>query len=433
MSAKAPRVRGWCPGALRPMQSGDGLIARLRITGGIVGISLARHIAAWSESWGNGQIDLSNRANLQLRGLSARDLPPLHAALAQHGLLDAAAAGEAVRNVVASPLAGLDPHAVLDIRPIVADLERYLTDTTALHALPGKFGFAVDDGGSLGLDGISADILFVARRTPDGPAFTAHLTGAPREALGPFPPGRLTAVAQDLALGFLGLRSGREASIRRMRNLVAADGVTAIGHAAGLGRAEVVDRPAPHDDVLGSHHLGAVAYVGVGLPFGRATSEDLLTLTAIAAANGTAELRLTPWRAILIPVPSLDAARAIVAGLDPRSFILNGNDARGRVAACPGAPSCVTATVNAREDATRLASVLPGAARAGITLHVSGCSKGCAHPARAPFTLVGRDGRYDFIRNGIASDAPSLRGLTLDQAASLLRRTRADPLPGDAA
>jgi len=162
-------------------------------------------------------------------------------------------------------------------------------------------------------------------------------------------------------------------------------------------------------------------------------SEDLLTLAATAAANGATELRLTPWRAILIPVPSLDAARVLAAGLNPRSFILNGNDPRRHVAACPGAPSCATATVNARDDATRLACVLPAVIGPGITLHVSGCTKGCAHPARAPFTLVGHEGHYDFIRDGIASDTPALRGLTLDQAASLLRDLCADPPPGDAA
>ena len=39
------RIRGWCPGALRPMQSGDGLIVRLRLTGGILPMALAADIA----------------------------------------------------------------------------------------------------------------------------------------------------------------------------------------------------------------------------------------------------------------------------------------------------------------------------------------------------------------------------------------------------
>ena len=86
-------VKGWCPGALRPMESGDGLIVRLRITGGIVDVALAKRIAVWSRHWGNGQIDLSSRSNLQLRGLSAQHLPDLHDALAECDLLDLSAAG----------------------------------------------------------------------------------------------------------------------------------------------------------------------------------------------------------------------------------------------------------------------------------------------------------------------------------------------------
>ena len=63
-------ARGWCPGALRPMRTGDGLLVRLRITGGILAAALAREIAACARSYGNGAIDLSNRGNLQLRGVT---------------------------------------------------------------------------------------------------------------------------------------------------------------------------------------------------------------------------------------------------------------------------------------------------------------------------------------------------------------------------
>jgi precorrin-3B synthase len=54
-------------------------------------------------------------------------------------------------------------------------------------------------------------------------------------------------------------------------------------------------------------------------------------------------------------------------------------------------------------------------------IHVSGCEKGCAHPHAAPITLVGRDGRYDLIRGGVASDAPDVRSLTLEQVKQHVR------------
>ena len=77
----------------------------------------------------------------------------------------------------------------------------------------------------------------------------------------------------------------------------------------------------------------------------------------------------------------------------------------------------MSASVDARGDAARLAARSP---THNDTLHVSGCSKSCAHRGPASLTLVGRDERYDLIRNGSATDRPSLTGLTVDQIEALL-------------
>jgi precorrin-3B synthase len=428
-------VRGWCPGALRPMESGDGLIVRLRISLGVVGIALAEQIARWSRRWGNGQIDLTNRGNLQLRGLSPRHLPELQDALAECGLLESSEAGEAVCNVISSPLAGLDPAAVLDVRPIARDLEQRLAGNASLHGLPGKFGFAIDDGGSLGLDDVAADIRFIAQPMANGPAFEVHLAGAPRDPLGPCRPDALVDVAEALSRVFLCLRTGRHTAIRRMRDLVAAYGAEAIGREAGLAPvgSPVTARIVHPSHFLGVHPLGKAAFVGIGLPFGRITAEDVAELASAAATNGARDLRLTPWRAILLPVPSLLAAHAVSAGLVGRTFICDPDDPVRRIAACPGAPSCDRGTAPVRSDAARLAAEIAGVPGCGIVLHVSGCEKGCAHPRSATVTLVCRNGRYDLVRDGIASDSPALRNMTLDQAGQKVRHIVASQPRGGAA
>ena len=107
-------------------------------------------------------------------GLSLQHLSALHDALAEAELLDDSETGEATRNVVSSPLAGLDPVAVLDIRPIAKSLERHLAYHASLHTLPDKFGFAIDDGGLLGLAALplrpmeSGDGLIVRLRLTGG-------------------------------------------------------------------------------------------------------------------------------------------------------------------------------------------------------------------------------------------------------------------------
>jgi precorrin-3B synthase len=106
MSA-AIEIKGWCPGALRPMASGDGLIVRVRPRCGAFTLPAAAALADLAQRLGNGHIDLTRRANLQLRGLSDERLPELQSELNRLGLLDRDAETEAVRNVMVGPLGGL--------------------------------------------------------------------------------------------------------------------------------------------------------------------------------------------------------------------------------------------------------------------------------------------------------------------------------------
>jgi precorrin-3B synthase len=438
---RAVHVNGWCPGALRPMQSGDGLIVRLKISGGIVDARLAAEIARWSQRWGNGQLDLTGRANLQLRGLSTQHLAGLRDAMADWHLLDRSAAGEAVRNVISSPLAGIDPTSVLDVRPIVVALEQRLASDSALHNLPGKFGFAIDDGGRLGLDGVPADVRFDAHFGVDGPEFTVCLDGTllalcPEvSGLGPCSPDVVVDVAASLARVFLDARKGGQIGLRRMGDLVALRGVEAIGRQAGLAHAgspRAAERLVEQSMLLGTHPLASAAYLGVGLPFGRIVAEDLVALASAATWNGAGEIRLTPWRTILVPVPSIQAAHAVSGAVRASTFILDPHDPRRRIAACPGAPSCAHATTAVHSDAARLAVELAGIPEWRRILHVSGCNKGCAHPKPAAITLVAQDGRYHLVLDGAPSDPPALQDLTLDQAADQVRRIVANQASGDA-
>jgi precorrin-3B synthase len=412
-----PAIKGWCPGALRPMESGDGLIVRLKLTGGIVPLDLAMQIADWSHRFGNGEIDLTARANLQLRGVTDESLPGLQQAIADAGLLDENPDGEAIRNVIASPLAGLDPDARIDIRPMVAALQARLTSDPKLYALPAKFCFTVDDGGAFGLGGVRADVRFEAVA---GGGFSIRLDGALDELLGPCRGDELVDVAVALAKACVD--DGK--SVRRMRDFVFSTGAEAIARQVGL---KCAHKPFVLEDIKLLQLLSNKnTFVAIGLPFGRISAESLAGLAKDASRSGANEIRLTPWRAILIPLPSQEAANRLIGGLPKDAFILDPADARRRVAACVGAPACRSATTAIRDDAGRLAS----AVGADSFLHVSGCAKGCAHPRPAPVTLVGSAGLYDLVRDGAPSDSPALRGLTLDEAAAYLRQMAATQTQG---
>jgi precorrin-3B synthase len=408
-------AKGWCPGVLRPMESGDGLIVRLKITGGIVSAGLAADIAGWSARWGNGKIDLTGRANLQLRGLSPRHLPRLRDAMADWGLLDISPEAEAVRNVMASPLAGVDPHAAFDIRGVVERLESRLVHDPSLHALPAKFGFAIDDGGRFPLGDSRADIRFEAR---DGPLFDIVFDGAPGISLGPCLPDSVADVAARIASAFISARAV-EPFIRRMRDWTSLAGVDAIAETLGLGSApRRQPRSSRETPFIGVDDIGlGRVCVGIGLPFGAFAAKDLRHLAHAVDRLGGHEIRLTPWRSVLVPLASAADAHSLLLSMqEETSFIVDAANPLLRVAACVGAPACARATTDVRGDAAQLAPRVPN----GRMLHVSGCGKGCAHPKSAAVTLVGREGRYDLVRGGAAGDAPLRENLTLADAEHLL-------------
>ena len=74
---KTPEIRGWCPGAHRPMMSGDGLVVRVRPRLARLTTEQVLGLCAAARRHGNGTIDLTNRANLQMRGVDEEDHQPL--------------------------------------------------------------------------------------------------------------------------------------------------------------------------------------------------------------------------------------------------------------------------------------------------------------------------------------------------------------------
>jgi precorrin-3B synthase len=422
----APSIKGWCPGALRPMESGDGLIVRLRITGGVLSAAQALLIAEAAHRYGNGLIDLSGRANLQLRGVNPTEWPHLIEDLSSHGLIDQDAEAEAVRNVMASPLAGLDPSALLDIRPDVKALEARLINSRALHELPAKFGFLIDDGSTLPLAHEEADIGFEAIMYESRVHYAVRLAGAESVAL--IEPEHLVTTAEQVALAFISASRTSDKQFKRLKDWLQAEGAEALFKTVGLTTLITHRRTTTTPSPFGFHTLGTQTYLGVGAPFGRFSAQGLIALAQAAAKDGSGELRLTPWRAILIPSLSEEAAATLIEKAGP-AYITAAHDPRLAVAACPGAPECLSASVPTHGDALAFATLFKGRAVSGTHLHVSGCEKGCARPKATKLVLVGRDGRYDLVMNGKASDTPVRHGLTREAAETALREL----ISGDAA
>jgi precorrin-3B synthase len=447
-------VKGWCPGALRPMPTGDGLLVRVRISAGRLSLDQAEALASCARDCGNGTIEVSSRGNLQLRGVAEAKLNELQARLAAERLIDADPATERVRNMVASSLSDVDPQAFLDVTPIAAALEERFAIDENLRALPGKFGFVIDAGGRWPLGDVEADVRFEAFRGKDGVRFAVWLMGEPHPQPLPVRTGRgvrgagssplpapcgegsgvgraascaivlphnLPDAAARLARAFLTLAGPEPDAPRRMRELVQRRGSGAIFAAAGLAADAVIAPPrtASPCATVGVLALGERAGLGAAPPFGRMRAEAFAELTRAARVERASGLRLTPWRTIV--AVGLEAPRAPQLGkqLATLGFIVAPDDPRLGVVVCPGAPACAKAVADVQADAREFAALLPRAG--GILLHVSGCAKGCARASPAPLTLVAKPCGYDLVIDGRAGDAPTHRGLSIGRAVALVK------------
>lgn len=372
MSAIA--IKGWCPGALRPMQSGDGLVVRIRPRGGRLDAVQAAGIADLAARYGNGLIDLTSRANLQIRGVSDQGYPPLIEGLTELGLLDADSDTEAQRNILVTPFWTPDD----DTRSLAAELERALAGASL--DLPTKFGFAIDDGSERMLASASADIRIERDRSSgllvraDGAQFGLAVA-------------RSEAVQAALALAEWFVASGGARGEKRRMAAHLAGGASLPQSLRG--DAEPMTQSA--DPVPGLYPIGAM----VGVAFGQLTQQTLARLAGCAQA-----LRMTPWRMVLA-----EGMHEMPSGTD---LVTDPNDPALRVIACSGAPRCREAHADTRALASALAPFVPDDAR----LHVSGCAKGCAQSGSADVTLVASGEGFDLIRRGTTRDVPVLRGLT---------------------
>jgi precorrin-3B synthase len=412
----APEIKGWCPGALTPMESGDGLLLRAKIVGSKLSLTQASEIAAIALHCGNGRIDLSQRAQLQIRGVSDTTLAEAQARLKSIGLLALDAATESRLNIVASPLAG---STSFDANEVAARLARAIAEDQALDSLPGKFLFLVDDGSAPGLRDVDADVRLEAR----GAQIAVVLDGARGQAV-IAPPAAAIDAAVALARAFIELRAGRAFELRRMRPLVDAMGVEPLLRSSGLTSEPYSStcRQGALADLLGAREIGENFFAGLAAPFGRFLAGEFADLADVASREGAKELRLTPWRAILAPTRSLEQATRIAAAARALGFVVDAGDARLAIAACPGAPECSQAKGPTRIGLDVIAGVAKTLSRGGIGAHVSGCAKGCAKPSATPLTLVANGGFFDLVYNGAASDAPAATGLTLAEIADVVAR-----------
>ena len=265
---------------MRPWPADDGALVRIRLVGGRLPASALAELGAVAERFGDGDLHLTARANLQLRALPAIDgaLPDeVVEAIEATGLLPSRT-HELARNVLVSPQTGLAGGRA-DLRPVAAELDRLLCAEPRLAALPGRFLFTLDDGRG-DLVGRDTDLGLVAL---DGDYAQLRIGSAGWGAIVSMADAPAALVA--LALDFLDGRGHGDGAAWHIDELPAPFATWVSPDP----RTDVSSPPLPHGRVPGGDHVAA--------------PDGVLGRDLVADLTRAAEqvLVVTPWRGVLVP------------------------------------------------------------------------------------------------------------------------------------
>lgn len=374
-----PRPADRCPGVLTTHAGADGALARVRLPGGRITPAELDALADIAERYGDGHLEITSRANIQLRGV--HDSSSLADSVAGAGLLPSPA-HERVRNLAVSSLTGRIGGRA-DVWPIGAALDAAILADPQMSGLPGKFWFGVDDGHG-DVVSLGTDLTYVAEDPGRG---VIAVAGLPR-----------VDVASSDAVAALVAAARHFVDIRADRWRV-----------SDLNAGELADLTAAITEITGtSPSSGSVAAAGMDPSITIPASEDaplvgwfdqddgrVLLGGVVEHARLPARLAhflaavdrpviLTPRREILVCDLDEGVAEAVVRVLAPMGMIYDARSPWARLTSCVGAPGCASALAPVRDDLAQRASTW--VVEDGRE-HWVGCARACGRP-RTDHTLV---------------------------------------------
>ncbi|ONI80547.1 hypothetical protein ALI22I_45530 [Saccharothrix sp. ALI-22-I] len=328
-----------CPGAIDVHQAADGGLARVRVPGGTLSAVQFDALRTAALELGDGTIELTSRANAQIRGLKPGAEHELGGRLREVGLLPSMT-HERMRNIIAAPLD--------DNQALVDAIDAALCAVPELAFLPGRFlitvGHAVS--GLAGDIGLVGDALFLAGRDSG------------------------LRVTDPVAAVVTAAKAFQQVRVNAWRLSEVDDGVRKITDIMGVpGPPEI--EPAVTPVPPGVHGSAVVA----GVPLGRL---DARLLAGVP-------VRLTPWRSLVLP-----------AGSDTTGLFTSPDSPWHGVSACTGRPGCAKSLADVRADATRWIESRNAGARSAV--HWSGCARRCGRPAGDVVEFVATGDGYEEIR-----------------------------------
>lgn len=392
-----------CPGLFSGSRARDGILSRMRIPGGILNTQQCGAIANLVDRYSIGCLQITNRANLQIRELRSEIPPEVWHDLQELGLASRRVEVDPIRNMMASPTAGIDRQQLLDTRPLVKAWDDYLHTHPELSELSAKFSIGFDGGELVSIRDLRNDILLVAERLPTNSEIVFRLylntnTGIIIEQSQSI---SVLAALANVYLEYTKNLPRIDGKKPRLRHLLADWGVesylakveTKLPFSLGRSAIALSERTIAPNANLGIHsqQQSDFSYIGIALPLGKLESKQLRNLANLAQnlANGT--LRLTPWQNLLIsdiPNSQVSEVKQQITDLGLHSSATNLDSC---LVACAGSSGCASAATDTQSHALAMARDLAQKLTIdrSINIHFSGCEKSCAQHQPIDITLVG--------------------------------------------
>jgi len=399
-----------------------GFMCRLRIPGCKLRADQFHGLADLADRCAGGYSHVTTRGNLQVREIPPQHLIDVLEGLHALGLTSKGAGADSVRNITANPTAGFDPQEIIDLTPQARRLHDLILHTPSLHGIPRKFNIAFDGGGVVSAVADTNDIGFVAHRTRPptraAPPIVCRILLGGITGHGDFArdsgfacaPEQTVDVADAMLRVFIEHADRTNRKRARLKYLL-----DDWGHEAFVLEAQKrlgfelmrLDPEAtePRGPIDRRAHIGvhrqsdpALRYLGVALPLGRISTEQMRGLASVASRFGRCDLRLTVWQNLIIPhvpvgqvEPAIDAIRALGLDVTASSFAAG-------VVACTGRTGCQYASTHTKEHAADLVADLQERYELDqpINIHLTGCTNSCAQHYIGDIGLLGastEDGR----------------------------------------
>jgi len=441
-------------------------MCRLRMPNGILTYWQLAGVADLAERHGGGYAHVTTRANLQVREIEAKNAVAMVEAIQDLGLCSRGSGADNIRNVTGSPTAGIDRQELLDTRPYAREWHFHILNERALYGLPRKFNVGFDGGGIIPVLEDTNDIGFQAVEAIDGHGIdgiwfrlalggiTGHRDFA-RDTGVVVKPADATKVADAIVRVFSehGDRINRnKARLKYVLDQMGVEKFLALVEeklGATLVRvpAEAVASRRAFDRAA---HIGIHAqkqagrhWVGVVLPVGRLTGEQMRGLAKIAADLGDGDIRLTVWQNLLIsgvPTDKLALAEAAIAAL---GLTTKASAIRAGLVACTGNVGCRFSASDTKRHAEEIAHWCEArvALDGPVNIHLTGCHHSCAQHYIGDVGLIGArvptsdegdtvEGYHILVGGGFGPDAALGREIYRDVKAEIAPQTVARMLRG---